>query len=104
MDDRASLIRHMAEDRALELIKAGLVSHDPRLSAICTKLSAFQPMLAGTNGIDETKARKLLQSGFGLVRFKPTPGASDEEEVIRLLDGLATKLSGMGRLLLSFIK
>jgi hypothetical protein len=101
--DRAEAIRHQAEAQALELIRSGLVSHDPRLAAICRKLSAFQPLLSGTS-FDENKAMGLLRTGFNLVRFQPNPNAPDEEEVLRLLDGLATKLSGMGRMLLGFLK
>ena len=101
--DRGEAIRHQAEGLALELIQGGLVSSDPQLAAICEKLSAFQPLLNGAS-FDENRARELLRTGFGLVRFSPDPNSPDEAEVLRLLDGLATKLSGMGRMLLGFIK
>jgi len=101
--ERKAQIRQLAEDKAVELIRGGLTSPDPQLNAICTKLSAFQPLLNGKD-VDEGKARDLLKTGFGMVRFKPDPGSPDEAEVLRLLEGLADKLSGMGSMLLTFLK
>ena len=100
--DRASRIQAQAEELALGLIRQGLTSTDPRLASICSRLTAFQPLLNGKN-VDEKRARDLIRMGFGMVKFQPSPAATDEDETLRLLDGLSHKISGMGRLLLGFI-
>ena len=82
----------------MTLINNDLKSSDPTLAPLCKRLERFRPMLKGRT-IEEASVRTLLKNGFKAVRFKPNPGASEEAEVLRLLDGLADKLGGMAKMM-----
>jgi len=101
--DRKAAIQKLAEEKALELIRANLYSPDPRYSAICFKLSSLQPLLAGKE-VDEEKALSLLRVGFKMTSHVPSEGSEDEEEALVLLDKLTDKINGMGKLFLGFIQ
>jgi hypothetical protein len=100
--EKVTRIRARAEEIALGLIRNGLASPDPQLNTICSRLSAFQPLLNGKD-VDEKKARDLLRMGFGMVRFTPSNSATEDQEALRLLEALSRKVSSMGSLLLGFI-
>lgn len=91
--ERVKEIRTKAEEVALELVKNDLKSDDPAYAPLCAKLERFRPFLKG-NGAGEDKVRSLLKTGLSSVRFRPSSRASDDDEVLRMLDGLADKLGG----------
>ena len=95
--DRKEEVKQLAEDKAMELIRAGLVTDDELLAPVCKKLERFKSFLAGH--VDEDQARNLLRTGFGMVSFSPEDGASDELEVSRILEKLANRLKLMAPML-----
>lgn len=85
-----------AESIALGLIKNDLKPTDPKHATLCKKLERFRPLLAKhKTSSDDSQVRSLLQNGFRAVKFKVDPTATEEAEVLRLLNGLADKLGGM---------
>ena len=83
-----------AEALAMGLIKNNLQSSDPKLAPLCKRLEKFKPLLAKNKG-DDAAARSLLQNGLRAVKLKIDPAATEDAEVMRLLNGLADKLGGM---------
>lgn len=96
-DEGVKAIRAQAEDVAFKLVQDGLVSGDPKLSALCERLQPYKGMLSGKS-LEEAKVRTMLRNGLRAVRFKPDPSASREDEVVRMLNGLADKLKGMAKM------
>lgn len=92
--NRKKLIEERGEEVAIQLVKDGLVSTDASLAGICKRLERFKGVLSGKS-FNETQARTLIRNGFRAVRLKVNPDATDDAEVLRLLNGLVDKLDTM---------
>lgn len=101
-NDRAKVIRKQAESQALKLIKSDLKSDDPKLGLLCKRLEKFSAVLKKNKNLPDDRVIALVRTGLDMVKFTPKPESTDEDEALRLLHGLADKLSGMTGLLGGF--
>lgn len=84
--DRASLVKKRAEDLAVELIEAGLVTDDPELQELCSKLMPYKDKLAKVD-------RGLIQKALDPIT--PDPMLTFEPSARKCLKDLVEKLWGM---------
>jgi hypothetical protein len=99
MTDRKASIEAAAEKIALGLIRDGLTSTDPKHAELIKRLAPFKPLLQRHGTVDEKQVTQVLRNGIKVVRLKPDPNASDDAEVLRLLNALADKLGGMAKMM-----
>lgn len=90
---RLGRIKNSALGMAKSLIESNLVTQDPDLQPLCTRLVRFRPLLDKAGSTDN--ALQFMSQGMGMVSFKPNPAAPDKQEAVRLLGLLVDKLASM---------